>query len=216
MTHLASCSTLTRRPWSLTRFESLLRSSIQCITNSDLSGIWWLQASLPVKDGSLGVRHVSSLALPAFLASAASTLSLQADILADCACSDISPTGHQPLALFQTIYLQNNHSGIVPAFWQVKSIFCTPTQLASFLAASSQHRRLASGNANIVMWVEAWWWSSENRSRSAAWLDSPCHTNATVEPWLMGRDCTALFARRLRVDQPALNDLVAGAWSLLA
>ena len=52
------------------------------------SDIQWLQASLPVKDGGLGVRHVSSLALPAFLASAASTLSLQADILADCTCSD--------------------------------------------------------------------------------------------------------------------------------
>jgi len=41
-----------------------------------------------VKDGGLGVRRVSSLALPAFLASAASTLPLHGDILADCACSD--------------------------------------------------------------------------------------------------------------------------------
>jgi len=47
-----------------------------------LSDIQLLQASLQVKDGGLGVRRVSSLALPAFLASAASTLSLQADILA--------------------------------------------------------------------------------------------------------------------------------------
>jgi len=35
-----------------------------------------------------GIRRVTSLALPAFVASAASTLSLQADILADCAALD--------------------------------------------------------------------------------------------------------------------------------
>ena len=57
---------------------------IQLITNSDLSDIQWTQASLPDKDDGLGVRRVSSLALPAFLASAASTLSLQVDILAEC------------------------------------------------------------------------------------------------------------------------------------
>jgi len=39
-----------------------------------LSDTQLLQASLQVKDGGLGVRRVSSLALPAFLASAASTL----------------------------------------------------------------------------------------------------------------------------------------------
>ena len=45
----------------------------------------WIQASLPVRDGGLGIRRVTSLALPAFVAS---TLSLQADILADCAALD--------------------------------------------------------------------------------------------------------------------------------
>ena len=58
-----------------------------CIRDS-LSDIQWTQASLPVKDGGLGVRRVSSFALPAFLASAASTLSLQIDILAECPSSD--------------------------------------------------------------------------------------------------------------------------------
>jgi len=36
------------------------------ITNSSLTDTQWLQASLPIKDGGLGVRRVSSLALPAF------------------------------------------------------------------------------------------------------------------------------------------------------
>jgi len=70
------------------KFDNLLRDSVQQITNSDLSDIKWIQASLPVRDGGLGIRRVTSLALPAFVASAASTLSLQADILANCAVLD--------------------------------------------------------------------------------------------------------------------------------
>ena len=50
--------------------------------------ISWLQARLPIKDGGLGVRRVSSLALPAFLASAAGIALLQAEILADCNVSE--------------------------------------------------------------------------------------------------------------------------------
>jgi len=73
---------------SLTRFDALLRGTVKQITNSDLSEIQWTQASLPVRDGGLGIRRVSSLALPAFVASAASTLSLQDDILAGCVKSD--------------------------------------------------------------------------------------------------------------------------------
>jgi len=37
------------------------------MTNSNLTDTQWLQASLPIKDGGLGVRRVASLALPAFL-----------------------------------------------------------------------------------------------------------------------------------------------------
>jgi len=61
-----------------------LKVSIQRITNCDFSDLQWIQASLPVRDGGLGIRRVASLALLAFLASAASTLSLQADILSSC------------------------------------------------------------------------------------------------------------------------------------
>jgi len=62
--------------------------AVQRITNSDLSDTQWLQVSLPVKDGGLGVRSVRSLAIPAFLASAASTLNLQDDILSGSICSN--------------------------------------------------------------------------------------------------------------------------------
>ena len=46
-----------------------------------LSDVQWIQASLPVKAGGLGIRRAASLALPAYLASATSTASLQDLIL---------------------------------------------------------------------------------------------------------------------------------------
>jgi len=77
-----------------------------------------IQASLPVRDGGLGVRRVSSLALPAFLASPASTLSLQDDILTESALPIPTATFYslvwrscQPnLVMFQICYRLNSHS----------------------------------------------------------------------------------------------------------
>ena len=57
---------------SLEKFDALLRRSIQRISNSNLTDSQWIQASLPVRDGGLWVRRVALLAIPAFIASAAS------------------------------------------------------------------------------------------------------------------------------------------------
>jgi len=109
----------------------------------------WIQASLPVCDGGLEIRRVTSLALPAFVASAASTLSLQADILAGCAVLDSN---------FLDLYLTRwmTQFGDVPEvlptkqpFWDrpgvladkalVEGSLKSPHCRASFLAAYSQH-----------------------------------------------------------------------------
>ena len=73
---------------ALERFDILLKNSLSQITNSNLSDLQWIQASLPVKDGGLGIRRVASLASSAFLASAASTLDLQDHILSLSIISD--------------------------------------------------------------------------------------------------------------------------------
>ena len=85
--HLLRCSPSADHQ-ALSNFDAILRRAIQQITNSNVSELQWIQASLPVRDGGLGIRRVSSLALPAFVASAASTLSLQSDILSGCVSSD--------------------------------------------------------------------------------------------------------------------------------
>jgi len=80
---LLRCAPCNNHPL-LEKFDSLLKSALSLITNSCVSETQWLQASLPIKDGGLGIRRVVSLALPSFLASAASTTTLQENILHRC------------------------------------------------------------------------------------------------------------------------------------
>jgi len=83
--HTLRCAPCVDHP-SLHKFDELLRSGISRITNSDLGDDHWTQASLPVGDGGLGVRKIASLAIPAYLASAASTCDLQNQILSRSNC----------------------------------------------------------------------------------------------------------------------------------
>jgi len=86
-------------------FDKLLRSAISHLTNCDLSDEQWLPASLPIKMDGLGVRKVSSLALPAYLASAASTASLHNTIFDSARPSEDEVLGVycQNGSLFQTL-----------------------------------------------------------------------------------------------------------------
>ena len=65
----------------LSQIDKVLKSNISHIANVVLSDVQWIQASLPVKAGGLGIRRAASLALPAYLASATSTALLQDLIL---------------------------------------------------------------------------------------------------------------------------------------
>jgi len=55
----------------LADFNKILRAGLCTILNVDLNEDQWLQASLPVADGGLGIRSAQMLAFSAFLASAA-------------------------------------------------------------------------------------------------------------------------------------------------
>jgi len=83
--HLLRCSPSVDHP-NLAIFDELQRNALSRLSNSNLSDLQWIRASLPVSDGGLGLRRVSSLALPSFLASSASTASIQEAILAACPC----------------------------------------------------------------------------------------------------------------------------------
>ena len=66
----------------LKSFDDILRSTLSNIVNINLdSESAWLQASLPVKAGGIGIRRATQLASSAFLASAAGCWSIICQIL---------------------------------------------------------------------------------------------------------------------------------------
>ena len=65
----------------LEKFDTMLRDGLSSILNVHLTDDQWVQASLPVHDGGLGLRSARMLAPSAFLASAAATLKLQNEII---------------------------------------------------------------------------------------------------------------------------------------
>src|SRR6218665_2838174 len=66
---------------ALGRMDDEIRRSLENILNISLNNIQFIQVTLPIRDGELGVRRVSMLATSAYLASAASTKSLVSAIL---------------------------------------------------------------------------------------------------------------------------------------
>jgi len=78
--------------------DDTLRTGLITILNVDINSDQWLQASLPVGDGGLGIRSAEMLAPSAYLASAASTLLLQQSILHD----SIWMQGEQSVACMET------------------------------------------------------------------------------------------------------------------
>ena len=65
----------------LLKFDAVLKTGLSSIFNVDFDETQWTQATIPVSDGGLGIRSANMLATSAFLASAASTYSLQQSIL---------------------------------------------------------------------------------------------------------------------------------------
>src|SRR5205823_9108920 len=84
------CAPSWRRSEDLQDYDGALRSALETILNCDLGEEGWLQSSLPVKLGGLGIRHALDVALPCFLASAHSVGPL-VDALLPCRLRGFDP-----------------------------------------------------------------------------------------------------------------------------
>ena len=84
----------------LSIFDDTLRQGLSTILNVSLSDDQWLQASLPVQKGGLGIRSAGMLASSAYLASAAATLRLQNAILANSCCPNPDPAVGEALIIW--------------------------------------------------------------------------------------------------------------------
>ena len=83
-------------------YDDLLRSTLSVTLNVELTEEGWLQASLPVRWGGLGVRSAVSLAAPAYLASAAGTLDRVITILPSRLHMSVDPSEAVALASWQS------------------------------------------------------------------------------------------------------------------
>ena len=78
--HVLRCSPYFVHPLLLVH-DTVLREGLSASVNIHMSDTQWLQASIPVKSGGLGIRRALLLALPKFLASAVARSDLQSTIL---------------------------------------------------------------------------------------------------------------------------------------
>ena len=141
----------------------------------------WLQASLPVRNGGLGIRNATKLAPSVFLASAASTRSLQDAILPQCfrALEDISQT--QTMAIWKSLssaevlasrlqHVQKAWDELISSKIQTE-ILGTASDVnykARLLAVASPHWRLVTRTANQLHWS----YTSQQNDPSLCWPET--------------------------------------------
>jgi len=85
---------------SLEEFDDTLRNCLSQMLNVTLNDQQWMQASLPVKDGGLGIRRVAQVAPSAFLASASAAALLIAAILPNRLASTLDTSISQTLTVW--------------------------------------------------------------------------------------------------------------------
>jgi len=225
--HLLRCSPSVDAPGPL-EFDNLLRTALSRITNNTLSDSQWLQASLPIKLGGLGIRRVSSLALPAFLASAASTLLLQDEILGgsqplpDELVESLTgrwEASHGPAPSGQSSSKQSSwdRPGLLVESAAVEESRTSPLQRASLLAARAPH----SGDWLLALPISACGLRLEDEAvriavalRLGSELGSPhtCRCGSLVDAFgVHGLVCKQAPSRVVR--HHALNECISRAFS---
>ena len=118
---------------SLCEYDNVLCSVLSSVTNCDMSAHQsaWVQSSLPVKMGGLGIRSAVHLAPSAFLASSAASVSLVHRIIlpvfvASHSCFVKKPCLHGPLVitvlLLQSLLFALRNRGTRSDLWQSSTL----------------------------------------------------------------------------------------------
>jgi hypothetical protein len=225
--HLLRCSPCVDHP-SLATFDTILRSALDRITNVKVSDTQWIQATMPIKDGGLGIRRVASLALPAYLASAASTLSLQEDILR---ASTTSPDqllktyeaswtathGTPPAGTLAFKQAAWDRPGVVADRTMVEAGLTDPRLKASYLAAAAPHSgdwlsALPITSCGLRLDDEAVRVAVALRLGLDLCVPHDCRCGTRVDTWGIHATTCKRAPGRMRRHQ-ALNDIVTRAFS---
>ena len=142
----------------LLQFDLSLCRGLFVITNTDRIDIHWIQASIPVRAGELGVRHVAMLAYSTFMAFAASTRDLKSQLLLNC---HPAPDPHVDSVIMlwtasHNIPLLDNTSAIKQHAWDAPVIVADKASLWSSLTNSHNRARLlAVSSSHSGYWLYA-------------------------------------------------------------
>jgi len=151
----AKCS---GRP-ALQKFDDILREGLSVILNINLSDDQWIQASLPVRNGGLGIRSATMLAPSAFLASAAGTSALQDSIISLTGSASSDPAFQSSLEdwkLWSNAEVPDGLEVAKQRSWDERCIASALTNLtANATDAVSQARLLAAQSAHSGDWLMA-------------------------------------------------------------
>lgn len=225
--HLLRCSPSVENS-SLITFDNLLRSALERITNSSLSDTQWLQASLTIKEGGLGIRRVTSLALPAFLASAAGTSSLQTSILSNLSCQpdhffvkyqSLWSTSYGPGPSGEPSGKQSlwDRPGLLQDRSQVEATLVDPRKKAIYLAAITQHSgdwlaAMPMASCGLRLEDEAVRVAVALRLGLSLCVPHTCKCGSEVDAWgLHAFVCKKAPGRIMR--HHSLNDIVSRAFA---
>ena len=143
----------------LDEFDRILRMTLSVAVNVEIDDLAWVQASLPVGDGGLGIRSVALLAPSAFLASAAATLDLQAQILPQ---GVVYPDSGHDLALaawlerFSALPPEGGAQGKQKSWDKASVAKGQAILLAHYTDPYNRARLLASKAAHSGDWLHAW------------------------------------------------------------
>jgi hypothetical protein len=100
-------------------YDSCLREILEYILNVSLDDTSWMQATLPVRDGGLGIQRATTLATPAFISSFMASTALQEMIL---------PPGvaRSTAQLDKAVTLWKANVDVAPPASAVQREWCTP------------------------------------------------------------------------------------------
>jgi hypothetical protein len=69
VTYIARTSRTFQRPEIQSQYDEALQSAIESTTNISLAKEKWKSASLPIKQGGIGIRRITDIGLPAYISS---------------------------------------------------------------------------------------------------------------------------------------------------
>ena len=142
----------------LARFDTLARSTLSVVLNVDFSDGQWLQASLTVNSGGLGVRSVPLLAPSAFLASATGAQHLVNALLPPGVSGSVDGEAESALLCWRVLVLPDEPVPINPSSqkaWDAACVSCVFNSLIDNADMQSLSRLRAVSSRDASSWLSA-------------------------------------------------------------